>query len=235
MKIEKKEKDKILAFCKSEYPKEAGGYIAGGKFVVCENIADEPEKFYQCKEKVSKKWQAFIHSHTNGNFYPSKKDMVTQQALGIECGIVDVGYFCSNKVEARGFVWWGGKKVEPLEGRHFISGVFDCYSMVRDFYKKKLKVKLNDFPRDCTWWKNGENLILENFENENFFEVSPNKAKKNDVFIFTIGGGVANHLAIFLGDGKIIHHLKDKVSCMEDVARFVPYLTKVVRFKGNDD
>lgn len=101
----------------------------------------------------------------------------------------------------------------PLHGREFIFGVLDCYSLVRDYYRERLNIQLNDYYREENFWKKGAPLYRQNFEKEGFIQVT-DSPREHDVFLMQIGqSSVENHAAIFLGNGLILHHVHRTLSC----------------------
>jgi cell wall-associated NlpC family hydrolase len=102
------------------------------------------------------------------------------------------------------------------EGRPFIHGMFDCYTLVRDYYKRKFNIFLpTNIQRDWEWWNKGENLYLENAKNCLFEEVED--IKKHDVLLMKINSPVPNHAAIYLGEGKILHHMAGRFSTIQNL------------------
>ncbi|EFE3862667.1 phage tail protein, partial [Escherichia coli] len=51
--------------------------------------------------------------------------------------------------------------VPHLTGRRFEHGVTDCYTLFRDAYHLA-GITLPDFEREDDWWRNGQNLYLDN-------------------------------------------------------------------------
>ena len=49
------------------------------------------------------------------------------------------------------------------------------------------------------------NYILNNFEKEGFYSIDFKNIKENDILIFNIYG-IPCHLAIYMGNGLILHH-----------------------------
>lgn len=102
------------------------------------------------------------------------------------------------------------------EGRPFIHGLFDCYTLVRDYYKRKFNIFLpTNIQREWEWWNKGENLYLENAKDCSFEEVSD--IKKHDVLLMKINSPVPNHAAIYIGDGKILHHMAGRFSTIQEL------------------
>ena len=100
------------------------------------------------------------------------------------------------------------------EGRPFLHGLFDCYTLIRDYYKKEFNIFLpTNIQRNWEWWSQGENLYVENAKYHSFEEVTD--IKKHDVLIMKIGSPVPNHGAIYLGNNKILHHAAGRFSTIQ--------------------
>ena len=166
MKLTKEIKEKALAHAKEEYPKEAVGlvHVIKGKnrYFKCQNLAETPDEHFILNPKdyleAEKKGEiiAVVHSHPKTNPAPSPADKVACEASGLPWFIVNPN------TET-----WGEYKPEgwelPYVGREFSHGIVDCYSLVRDFYKREFKLQLNDYNRRDQWWEKGENMYLDNF------------------------------------------------------------------------
>ncbi|EAW8162859.1 NlpC/P60 family protein, partial [Salmonella enterica] len=48
-----------------------------------------------------------------------------------------------------------------------------------------------------------------------FYRVSAGEAQPGDILICCFGSSVANHAAIYCGDGELLHHLPDQLSKRE--------------------
>lgn len=102
------------------------------------------------------------------------------------------------------------------EGRPFIHGIFDCYTLVRDYYKRNFNIFLpTNIQRNWEWWNKGENLYLENAKDCSFEEAED--IKKYDVLLMKINSPVPNHAAIYIGDNKILHHMSGRFSTVQDL------------------
>jgi hypothetical protein len=103
-----------------------------------------------------------------------------------------------------------------LENRPFLHGLFDCYTLLRDYYKRNFDVYLpTNIQRNWEWWAQGENLYVDNAKDYSFEEVSD--IQKHDVLIMKIGSSMPNHGAVYLGEGKILHHLAGRFSTTQDL------------------
>jgi hypothetical protein len=102
------------------------------------------------------------------------------------------------------------------EGRPFLHGIFDCYTLVRDYYKRNFDIYLpTNIQRDWEWWNKGQNLYVENAKDCSFEEAED--IKKYDILVMKINSPVPNHAAIYLGEGKILHHMAGKFSTIQNL------------------
>jgi proteasome lid subunit RPN8/RPN11 len=189
-----------------EYPKESCGLLLkDGTYEPLENEHPEPEKAFKIDGlKIlgrEKEIHAIIHSHPDGNRYPSHMDMVSQCQLNIPFGIV----WTNGEIAEEPFFWGNGIERLPLVGRPFRHGVTDCYSIIKDWYEMN-GIEIPDFPRKWDWWKKHEDLYSVNFEKAGFKRVEGDP-KIGDVIFFCIASRVVNHAAIYIGGSQIIHHL----------------------------
>lgn len=212
-----------------EYPKESVGAVVDNKYIALTNVHPEPEKFFEVsKDELHAKLQgqdiaAIIHSHAidrGALLGPSEHDMQTQVLWKKPFGIQLV-----NKNGAGNIVWWGdGVPIQPYEGRAYISGVNDCYSIARDYYKQEFNIELRDYPRDSNWWKGAgaKDLYLAHVESEGFVKLGDkDKMKVGDVVFLCVRSNVVNHSVIYIGGDQCIHHMSDNLSCQESINRYV--------------
>ena len=87
-------------------------------------------------------------------------------------------------------------------------GRCDCYTLVRAFYSEMMGIKLDDFSRGAeediisVKW----NRFAENFAKQGFYQVED--VQKGDLILLNIFGNPnGHHVAIYLGDLKILHLL----------------------------
>jgi len=115
------------------------------------------------------------------------------------------------QTEAFGIIEPSGYQA-PLIGRSFVYGVLDCYTLVLDYYQRELGITLPYYVRDDAygWWERGQNLYAERFAEAGFMAV--NTPQPGDVILMQVQSDVANHAAVYLGDGVILHHLVKQLS-----------------------
>ncbi len=104
----------------------------------------------------------------------------------------------------------------PYIGKKFIHGSDDCYGLVREFYEKEFGVKLTNYARVDNWWNEGGNMYMDNFKKEGFYLLGDrDEPLFGDLYLIAFCAPVACHAAIYIGDGKILHHVTNRISCVE--------------------
>jgi cell wall-associated NlpC family hydrolase len=104
---------------------------------------------------------------------------------------------------------------KELLGRKFLPSVQDCFSLVRDFYALNFQMELKNYARPSDWNSNDIDLIGLCYENEGFEKVNDwalDKLYPGDLLCMAIGSNVANHLAVYVGENKIVHHITNRFS-----------------------
>lgn len=224
------------AYAMEQYPKEACAYILDDMLVTVPNVSPNPNEEFELAYEdalIMAEAQGFIHSHPDGDRWPSGLDMQTQMQHDKPFGIVTVtADSCSDSV------WWGNHTLSlPLEERPFVHGITDCYSLVRAEKFQRDGIILPDYPRSFEWWERSrgdkvENLYEENFRNAGY-EVVPTteELKVGDIIFMKIHTDVVSHAAIYIGNGLILHHLRDRFSRIEHASSWKKFTEKVVRYK----
>lgn len=220
------------------YPNEGVGYLKDGQFFPLDNVAENPQHTFEVFPAfiVTKKPDALLHSHTGSHYKgldprtPSKLDLQGQINMGIEWGICHTdGERCSEPV------FWGNPKHRPpLEGRNFMYGVNDCFTLVQDWYFQNRGVVLPNFARDPFWHDEGENHIEEQYSKWGFHEISMKEAVPGDVFLYAIRSATIRHLSVYLGNNKVLSHFYDRLSCAEDFGTWAKYIVGTVRHVSTD-
>jgi proteasome lid subunit RPN8/RPN11 len=224
-------------YAMSKYPEEACGLVINGEFVAYDNVSADPCNSFEFARDVILKditgVEAVIHSHPDGNPFPSKSDMQQQIASDINWGIIK----CT-KDTAEAPVFWGDFRLEEnLIGRQFIPGVNDCYSLVRAYFWQMRQIKLMDMARDDKWWdagENGENFYLAHFDEAGFRVIQQNEIKAGDGFIGKIFSSVPNHGGIYLDRGLGLHIITNRLSRREAIGPWAKHITCWLRYKADD-
>lgn len=117
-------------------------------------------------------------------------------------------------------------------GRKFRFGVTDCYTMVRDFYKREFGIELRNYARYDKFWED-ESLYAKFFRNEGFRLVDDG-LEFGDLILVALGASVACHAAIYIGNGKILHHVQNRLSSIDRYDTiWKNWTVGVIRHKSN--
>ena len=212
-------KQDALVHAKNQDPKESCGLLIDvkgkEKYYPCRNLSSysqqcfiiDPEDY--AKAEDSGKVLAVIHSHPVTPPVASQADMISCEESGL------IWHIVNPKTEQWGFYKPSGYK-PPLIGRHWVWGITDCWSLVRDWYKEKLGITLRDWDRPTTPEEFIENPMFEKCAwRTGFRQLRPEEKLENgDLLFMSIMATGLNHVAIFL-DGDVLHHLADRISCKE--------------------
>lgn len=103
----------------------------------------------------------------------------------------------------------------PWEG----IGRSDCYALGKDFYNKNFPdITITDFVRPHNWSSDKLDLIRGLYKHDGFVMITDwtvDDLQPADVLAMNIGEGNPNHIAIYVGEGDILHHLYGKRSRRE--------------------
>jgi proteasome lid subunit RPN8/RPN11 len=206
---------------KKDPPEEVCGFIAtDGKHQRAfrsPNLSSEPAGFFRTCPKAwrrveDKGWEiiGIYHSHVNEPPTPSLGDKAQAESKKLPFVIVGM------PTEVWGSYIPTGFEI-PLIGRPFVYGALDCRILHRDYYKRVLGIHLPEFEYEDDWWEHGKDLFVKNYKKAGFVRVGDLR-KHDTLFIQIPPSEVANHCAVYLGDGEIMHHLAGRISNRE------PYL-----------
>lgn len=211
------------------FPEESCGMVVSGEFIPCKNIATDPLKDFKIDTKLyinnSSNLEAIIHSHNN-HPHASRKDMEQQLATNVPWGLINLF-----KGNVTGIWFWGDSlPMQDLIGRPFVHGIYDCYALVRDYYKKEKQIILPMFPRDEDFWKKDEHLFIDNYEKIGFVRINKEELKEGDAILGTVLSYIINHSGVYIGNGLILHHLSNRLSRVEPLGRWKKYITHYLRY-----
>lgn len=208
----------IWANAYDSFPMESCGVIVNDEFIPCKNVADDPYKNFKIDRKVVTQsyingLQAVVHSHINRP-HLSKEDMVRSSNTDVPWGVA----FIEGQRKSGIYFWGGDIETQDFTERPFVYGIYDCYSLVRDFYSVKLNIKLPSVHSDYEWWEKGESLFEDLFEKFGFTPVEKNNNYvEGDVFMWAMHSHIVNHIGVYIGDELILHHLNGRLSSSCDV------------------
>jgi len=223
MNLTKDIKKQILDHAKEESPNESCGLIiirkGKTKYKKCKNIAELPKHTFvlatddYIKAEEDGEIVAVVHSHPYSQPIPSDGDKIACEKSGVPWHIVNP------QTENWGYYEPSGFEL-PYVGRKFQFGIIDCYSLVRDYFKKEFDLELSDYYRADEFWKKGQNLYEDNFMNEGFRKVPLDEIQKHDVLLIHLEANLPNHAAIYLGDQQVLHHVQGRLSSRDVLGEY---------------
>lgn len=242
----------VLIHAQAEAPRECCGVIVAVSgaplvYVGCTNIAKQAEHFVidpKCYASAEDSGSviAIVHSHVYEPPEPSLADRTGIERTGLPWLIVNYPLGTFSITRPSGFS-------AGLLARPFVHGVHDCYALVRDYFATQ-GIDLHDYARTYGWWDEpeGPDLYQANFEKEGFSVIERGsmdrdklaKLQPNDLILMNIRAKRDNHMAVYLGDGVILHHLIGAASRREAYQEFFQRRTTAVLrhkafMKGNSD
>ena len=102
---------------------------------------------------------------------------------------------------------------QSLLGRQWEYGRFDCFALVRDYYKL-LGISMPDYERP-TDLSTCNSIFLDQAKVLGFEEINLNRREPDDVLIMRLGTRTPMHAAILLPHERILHQKQDSLSCIE--------------------
>ncbi|WP_082243381.1 C40 family peptidase [Xenorhabdus bovienii] len=180
--------DTIIDHAKAEYPNECCGLVIQNsrkqQYIRCRNTAPLPtEQFsmhpvdYAEAEDVGT-IVAIVHSHPDATTQPSQLDIA-------QCDLSQIPWVIVSWPESDIRTIMPTEGIKPLLGRPFVHGIWDCYAIVRDWYRLERDIDIPDFERSDGWWERGENLYMKNYADAGFTECS-SELQMGDVIIMQV-------------------------------------------------
>lgn len=209
-------KQEALQHALDESPREACGLVVVVKgkeqYWPCTNLAEGTEQFildpadYADAEDAGE-ITAVVHSHPLMPAIPSQADLVS-----IESG--DLPWYIVNPSTQQ----WSepllpkGYKA-PLIGREWVWGATDCWSLAYDWYAQA-GLQLPDFERPLKPADFEADPLFERSWKQAGFEVIPDEQplQRGDFVLMAIGNKALNHCGVYIGDGMMLHHLRNRLS-----------------------
>ncbi len=214
--------EEMLAHAREESPRECCGLVVaktGSKkpvLVRAKNVAEQGCLMFELDGDA---WLraaeigevvAVYHSHPRDSAQPSEADKVACEAMGVPWYIVAPWNGDASVYKPCGYA-------AEYELRPFFHGVLDCYALIRDWYNREWNLGMNDYPRQWEWWDRGQNMYEDNYAKEGFVNLGDGvKPQLGDLFLMQLGSDVPNHAAVFIGDGRILHHVRGRLSSVEN-------------------
>ena len=200
-------------------PAECCGLIVDEDYHACPNLAPLGQ-FELCPEAWDRledcgQIKAICHSHPAGQASPSALDKESCETFGLPWYIIGRNDDLQRLDPAP----------IPLLGREFIYGWQDCFSLARDYYGFA-----QDYPREERFWEYGHSPYEEHFREFGFEEIQLQHLSPGDAILMRVGTKkVFNHVGIYQGDGRIVHHLMNRFSSIDLLGPFSENGLKVIR------
>lgn len=234
-----------MRHAEQEYPNESCGVVTAQGYVPAMNIAGDPKTDFAIDEKWFDEQNALavLHSHPDGNEYPSESDMRGQLSTDIPWGIIPTRKFVRSEEDftihaSPPFFWGKGVPIPELLQRGFRHGVTDCYELIRDWYKLERAITLPVYPREWGWWENGGDLYNTLFADAGFRRKKDHEDLAiGDVFLAQLNSSKLNHGGVYIGNGQVIHHpgetrrgyAPDRLSLRDPLISYKPFIRFWIR------
>ena len=227
----------------TDFPNEACGFVINDEYVSVANTAENPTQTFRIspsdhvKAEASGRIQAVLHSHPYDKFkaskwpheWPTTMDMKSWMQGTVPWGITAT---CGEGISQ--LVWMDDSVIPPLEGREFIHGIHDCYSLIRDWFRINKGITIPNYARGIDWWHQGENLYEDNFANAGFERIDLDQIQVGDAILMKAASDVANHAAVVVGTNQILHHLFHRLSGTDTLSKWKRCIVCAVRYKGQE-
>lgn len=212
-----------LEHARQQQPIEACGILAvvkgREKYFACGNIAEDPiegfcidpDDWVYAEEEGEP--IAIVHSHPDCSTDPSPVDLAS-------CEYIDLPfYICNPETEKWNYFKPSGYKA-PLLGRKWTWKSADCWTLVIDYFAEKgLEVKNWERPkRSEEILTNG---IFERLIPKSNFVPVDDEIQVGDLLLHKFKGPCPDHVSIYIGDQKVIHHMYGRLSSRD---LYGPYL-----------
>jgi cell wall-associated NlpC family hydrolase len=105
-------------------------------------------------------------------------------------------------------------RYDHLIGLKFEMGKQDCYAVIRSFYIDNFGITLPNYARPTDFAERGMEMYRDRYIKNGFrpLDVHPSQYQPGDIFLMSINASVANHAAVLVENGKILHHIVGQLS-----------------------
>jgi len=111
-------------------------------------------------------------------------------------------------------------ELRPFLGERYQTGFNDCYTLVQRYFSARFGLELTNYARPTNWYMLKELDFFNKFFAKEGFEdtgCSSNHVRKGDVLLINLlKSPCDNHVAVYVGNNKILHHLQGQRSQVEE-------------------
>lgn len=173
-----------------------------------DNVSPTPSKSFLMRPRAYFEYfkndtlKGYYHSHHDTDEKPSEADIKVSEGSCLPCIIY-------SRVTQRFSVYTPNGKTVPLIGRHFELGIFDCFSLVEDYYQQNLGITLGAFERRPRDLMEGRSDVHQQALKLGFKLVTDESDQPHDLICMSLGTpkGDINHVAIRTSKFRILHQL----------------------------
>ena len=203
----------MAAHARKHENEESCGLIAGGKFWPCKNTNPLPSQCFSISAEAFARVDeigvdAVFHSHLGLDNKFSKEDIKACKQVNVPWVMYCMGTNEWHYMDPTGNA--------PYLERQWIYGIYDCYGLIRDYYKQEFSIALDDFPRgeEREWESSDWRMFEKNFKEQGFVEIGDDDLKRGDVFLMQMQCSFPNHVGVLhdLSSGVFYHHLTGRLS-----------------------
>lgn len=234
--IKETAKDAARLHAQQEFPKEACGLLVvvkgKQKYWPCRNLSEAATDYFQldpadyAAAEDAGEIIAIIHSHPASRPQPSMADQVACNRSGLPWYIV-------NPLTGEWAEALPNDYQPPLIGREYCYGVMDCWSCVRDWYKQEWDLDLPDWDRPPLEEWEAAPMFEQLYEQAGFRVVSAREMQVGDALLMSIQSKTLNHVAVYIGDQYVLHHLSRRLSSRDLLGEWLLKCTgKVLRHES---
>jgi proteasome lid subunit RPN8/RPN11 len=226
--ISKKIENIIKQAAIARYPNEACGVIkkVGKKLVAieCENVSTEPHLYFVISPKEYREHidnggvYGVWHTHVENPSSPSSTDIAACDRTCVDWFILDI-YKSDDGYRFGELTVLKPKSFDTsiYKNRVYSYGVNDCFTLLVDYYRHEFNIDISfrasGYPQLKNWEFGAENMLVDNFEKAGFERLSDTvEPVVGDVFLIQVDHVWPDHVAIYVGDDRILHHCFGRLS-----------------------
>jgi proteasome lid subunit RPN8/RPN11 len=206
----------------ANYPHEACGLVVAQngrpRIIICKNIAEDPRTNFRIDTheyieaakigEVIGVW----HTHVDVPPNPSEADVAGCNASRLPWYILSVWNSEDSLSCTEVLTLHPHETDQSYEGRTYLFGVSDCYTLVRDYYKNEFGIVLGEYPRIERFWEKGLDFFANGYEEQGFKLLIDQEPEVGDLFIMQVGSTIPNHIGIYVGNDQMLHHCQGRLS-----------------------